>query len=357
MASEKPDTSIVLISHLRRKWARLCMLGPLPWLSWLLAIARGRDATACKINRDSIENDDEQFSGYIGSCVDVTEMRQAHTHLQARNDLFDKLTQHFPGVVYQFRLYSDGRSSFPYASDGIRQIYEVTPEEIYEDASIVFSRFHPDDYNLIVDSIQESARTMQQWQLDYRVQLPQKGIRWLSSQSRPEKLDDGSILWHGFITDITERRDVEDALSQSESMMSVILENVSAHIYLKDIEGRYLFANQQLLDLWETTEAEVIGFSDDKFFDAETVAQIRNNDRVVLVDGGSIRNEETNLVPKTGKTATYWSIKIPLYRLDGSIYALCGISTDITERKQLELNLLAAQDDLESTLNAIPDML
>ena len=107
--------------------------------------------------------------------------------------------------------------------------------------------------------------------------------------------------------DITERKVAEKTLAENESRMSTILENVSACIYLKDLEGRYLFANKQVLDLWGTTHEEVVGFGDEKFFDAKTTALIHETDRSVLLEGKTISREEINLVNFTGKTKTFWS--------------------------------------------------
>jgi diguanylate cyclase (GGDEF)-like protein/PAS domain S-box-containing protein len=130
-----------------------------------------------------------------------------------------------------------------------------------------------------------------------------------------------------------ERIQAAQALAENEQKMSAILDNVGACIYLKDMEGRYLFGNQQLRDTFGLSDQEIIGFTDEKFFDEETVAQIRANDARVLLKGEVVQGEETSRMAKTGTLRSYLSVKLPLRRNDGTIYALCGISTDISEHK------------------------
>lgn len=161
-----------------------------------------------------------------------------------------------------------------------------------------------------------------------------------------ETYEEFSLVLKGFkvMSDVVENR--ETSLRASEAKLLSILENVDACIYLKDTAGRYLFANRPVRALWQVEMQDLIGFGDEKFFDAATVANIKQNDKRVLVDGETLRTEEINTVPLTGKVVSYQSTKLPLYREDGSIYALCGISVDITERKQIEAQLRQYKDHL-----------
>jgi len=150
-----------------------------------------------------------------------------------------------------------------------------------------------------------------------------------------------ALLLSGEIRNLLRQR-TEATLRESERKLSVILESVDAFIYLKDLQGCYLFANRQVLDLFGATLEQVVGRSDEHFFDAETAANIRRNDARVLRDGEILKREETNHNLKDGRDSTFISVKLPLRNEAGNIYALCGISTDITERKQAEKSLQLA---------------
>jgi PAS domain S-box-containing protein len=138
-------------------------------------------------------------------------------------------------------------------------------------------------------------------------------------------------------------------------MLSEILESVDAFIYLKDTQGRYLYANRQVRELFGASTEAILGKSDEAFFDAATAAQIRNNDRQVLEHGKPLRSEETNVNLKNGLAATHLSVKLPLRDEAGEIYALCGISTDITERKRAEQTLRQSEHVYRTMFDSAPE--
>ena len=145
-----------------------------------------------------------------------------------------------------------------------------------------------------------------------------------------------------------------ERVTGSEHKLSSILENVDACIYLKDREGHYLFANRAVRELWQVEMDDIVGFGDEKFFDQATSARIEHQDRRVMDEGETLRSEDINTLAGSGKTSVFQSTKLPLRREDGRIYALCGISTDITGLKRIEAKLRQEQQFSKSVLDSLP---
>ncbi|MDA3791934.1 MAG: response regulator [Desulfobacula sp.] len=145
--------------------------------------------------------------------------RESEKKLRQSRDLLVNLARLVPGVIYQYRLNPDGSSAFPWSSPGMNDIYEVTPEEVKEDATPVFGHLHPEDLEMVSNAIQESARTLNTFYCEFRVILPRQGLRWRGSQAQPERTEDGGTLWHGIISDITERKQMEEQTKKLESRL------------------------------------------------------------------------------------------------------------------------------------------
>lgn len=142
-------------------------------------------------------------------------------------------------------------------------------------------------------------------------------------------------------------------LQSTEARMATILGSVEAYIYIKDLSLTYQYVNRKVADLFGVPAEQVVGKKDADFFDAATVERLRVNDLRVLERGERVEAEETNRSADGSAQHTYLSVKIPLLDRHGAIYALCGISTDITKHKEAEaaIHRLAYYDPLTQLPN------
>lgn len=144
--------------------------------------------------------------------------------------------------------------------------------------------------------------------------------------------------------DRSERRRFEEALRQSEERLRDIIDNTTAVVYVKDTKGRFTLINSRYEKLFNISRGEIVGKTDHDLFPSETADSFRANDLKVIESGGPMEIEE--IVPQHDGVHTYISIKFPLRADNGAIYAICGISTDITERKRTHDALLESEKNL-----------
>jgi PAS domain S-box-containing protein len=321
-----------------------------------------KDGTVITVTTNGIPYYDETgaFKGYRGSAVDITELLNARKDQADSHALLARLTTQIPGVVYQYQLFPDGSSCFPYSSEGMLEIYGLHPEQVKHDASEVFNRIHQEDVDRLGQEIMESAERLTPFYSEFRVVLPGKGISWRQCTANPERLDDGSTLWHGLITNVTERKRISDTLQKAYLEMSTLrkaLDSVPVAVYMKDTESRYTYANRLTLDLLMNPDDDIIGRGDHNFFDAETARSLRRIDQRVLSGKNNSQEVETTLI--TGEQRVYLEIKSPIYdRIDSEkVIGLLGISTDITESKSAERKIMDSEEYLRSLLTAIPNAL
>jgi CheY-like chemotaxis protein len=183
----------------------------------------------------------ERLGFVVERALDEAKERIAHKkaqeELEKRQNKHFKLSEQVPGVIYQYRLYPDGRSCFPYSSSGMNFIYECTPEEVREDATPVFGRIHPDDRDKVSELILESAANLSHFYSEFRVILPRQGLRWRYSDAVPEMMEDKSVLWHGIIYDITRLKEAESDLNNKmDELIRFHNLTVDREIYMIDLK-------------------------------------------------------------------------------------------------------------------------
>jgi len=300
-------------------------------------------------------NPANQFDGSIWILSDETIQKELEEKLQKSHDLLTTLSHQIPGMIYQYQEFPNGRTCFPYSSDAITELYGLRPEEVREDASSMFALVHPDDVDKLKESYRECASTLQPRVLQYRVILPGQGVRWRYSNSRPEKMDDGSILWHGFVNDITDQKNLEQELHQSNERFKQLAEVFPETIFETAVDGTITYLNNNGLAQFRYTDTDVINklniFSLVAPEDRECFTK-EFKERIKCIDKEYI---EFTAVRADGTSFDAIGVSVPIYD-NCELTGLRGFCLDISYRKQTEVLLQEREQFLQNMINVIPVM-
>ncbi|MFA6103181.1 MAG: PAS domain S-box protein [Victivallaceae bacterium] len=168
---------------------------------------------------------------------------------------------------------------------------------------------------------------------------------------------DGTKVCRTVLSDISERKQAEVELRNSETHLRTLMQTIPDLIWLKNTEGVYLTCNTMFERFFGAREADIVGKTDYDFVDRELADSFREHDRKAMAAGEPASNEEWITFADDGRRAYLETIKTPMHDSRGTLIGVLGIGRDITERKQAEEALLALSTRHEATLAAVPEII
>ena len=164
---------------------------------------------------------DGRTTGWRGTARDVTgPIREAELQ-RSHNELLAQVSANMPGLIYRFRRDPDGQGRFEFVNQQVGRVLSLTPADILGEPRAIYKLVHADDVAALEHRIEEADRLQQPADLEYRVVHKDGRERWVSSHSSRRRMPDGCLVTHGFIVDITERKQIELALRESEQRWEI----------------------------------------------------------------------------------------------------------------------------------------
>jgi diguanylate cyclase (GGDEF)-like protein/PAS domain S-box-containing protein len=278
------------------------------------------------------------FTAYIR---DITERKHVEAAQQEALHRLQLIASQVPGVVYQFRRRPDGSYCIPFASNAAREIFRVDPAEICEDASKVFANIHPDDYAGVIASTEESAQNLSPWHHEFRTRFSDGTVRWLQGDSQPQREADGSIIWHGFVTDITERKQAEEELRESRAFHLSVTEamgEIGIGLFIVDAGYRVRYMNNVMKEWFGDQTGEVCHSSLCDLTDRCEHCQLEQ-----VING----NGAARYTPTASDGRTFDIIATPIQNRDGTVSKL-EVVRDVTQHRLAEQELRIAAKAFDS---------
>jgi len=287
----------------------------------------------------------------VGSVIvfqDVTERIAAQQALRASEERLELVIRgssdgFWDGQPIKGQHWASPKTRLWY-SPRFKEMLGYTDHEFPDVLNSWATKLHPDDRERVFSALAAHVDHRAPYDIEYRLLTKHDGYHWFRARGQAVWDDGGTMVrMAGSLQSIMDRRRQEEAIRRSDQLLRHLADNTTAVIYVKDTDGRYLLSNRRFEHLFNLTTDQVISHTDHEIFPLEFADKFRANDLDVLRRNALVEYEET--APHPDGPRTYISIKLPLQDETGRPYALCGISTDITDRKRME-ETLKAQDAL-----------
>lgn len=277
----------------------------------------------------------------VTSMSDITERKRTEEALKESRQQYEHLVASIPIGVYLIRSQPDTTIAFEYVSPRMAELFGVDRERLLADIQLAFSWIHPDDLEYFIQLNRDGLTYTVPFDWTGRA-LVQGAVRWLHIQSMPEPQDNGDVLWHGVVTDITKQRLAEAALRESNELLTLFVHHSPIYTFIKEVTAsgsRVLQASENYEQMIGIKGSDMVGRTMDELFPADLAEKILIDDLAVVSAGKALEVEEA----LGGRS--YTTLKFPI--VQGGRTLLAGFTIDITERKKAEEEKFRLQGQLQ----------
>ncbi len=284
-----------------------------------------------------------QIEGMVLVFRDVSERQTVAAELEKRIQLQEQLAHivaHTPAAIYSFRRAPNGAVSFPYASPAFENTFGTSVNDLLMDGTQIFSRVHPDDLPYLMETVEESARSMSTWECEFRVTRQEQNTRWVEGRAVPQRQNDGGTLWFGCVSDITERKQAALHLNESQRSLQLALDAGHLGVWSHDLTTDKVVSDARA--------REVLGLGSFEELDFAQLLNVLTPDTrdefirsVEHLKQGHASNLAVDLhVNLPGGGDRWISVRAKASRgAKGELLRLDGLTTDISEQRNAEARI------------------
>ncbi|QSJ18634.1 PAS domain S-box protein [Nostoc sp. UHCC 0702] len=274
---------------------------------------------------------------WYGVCLDISDRKRIEEALRQSEARFQKIAAASPAQIYILVYYPDtGEQRFEYISPGVGEIKELEPEQVLKDASLALNQIHIEDRALYNHLNTRSLETLEPFAHEWRIVTPSGKMKWVRANSRPERRENGEIACYGVLLDITNLKQAEAALRESEERFRHAFHDAPIGMALLGLDDRFLQINPMLTEMFGYSESETLILNASELIHAEDITKFHHCIQQVLTNENRNAQVELRYLCNSGSIA--WGLtSLSLVRdfHNKPLYYVAQIQ-DITEQQAIE---------------------
>jgi PAS domain S-box-containing protein len=292
--------------------------------------------------------------GVTFTVLDITDRTKADNELKESNRLVNTLISNLQGMVYRCR--NDEEFTMEFLSDGAKDLTGYSPKDLLFNGKISFSELiHEKDREIVWNEVQKALRNKNHYELTYRIITKSGEIRWVWEKGEGVFGNDGELEFlEGFITDITQRKNIEEALSESRQLFETLAQTSPVGIFRTQPNGYTTYVNPRWLELSGLTQEQSLGFG--------WLVAVHPDDRVLVegrwkadVQASQKSFAEYRFLKSDGSICWVMGNAVP-ERLGNEITGYIGTITDITDHHNAEESLKRSEEKYRSIFENVQDV-
>jgi PAS domain S-box-containing protein len=291
---------------------------------------------------------------FVGAVMDVTERKHAEKELRQSEEFLLEAQR----LSHTGSWRADFVSGAVSVSPEVYRIHDIRPDEDPSNTEFFFSKFHPEDRKRVVELFEKSQVEKAEFEVDYRIVLPDGTSKYLRTTGRPVLDESGELIeFVGTAMDVTAAKQAEDKIRQSETELRELIDAIPQQVFVFSPDWSPLFANRQ--------ERDYTGLSSEEVRSKDAVARVFHPEDLKRLEANRERGRleaapfelEARIKGKDGQYRWFLIRDNPLLDDQGRIVRWYGTRTDITGRKQAEEMVRQSENELRHILELAPQLI
>ncbi len=307
---------------------------------------------------------DNVVEAIVVNYRDITERKLAERILRENEERLRGITQNLPGIIFQFYAKDNGEYGLSYISEPLAEFSEIVANVDTANLDVLFplflSRVHEEDKDRFLTSIKTAVETETSWNFEGRIAIQSDKIIWILGLSTPTRHED-QLVFDGILLNITERKQTEELLKESEAQYRLLADHMKDQVWLMDLNLKFTYISPSLEKLLGYTLEQLIQLPLDKLFTATSLQTVMNVYSMEVPKGLADppipffkRSVELECRCKDGRTLWIECTFSFIQEENEKPVFILGEGRDITERKQIEYELRASEENFRHSLDDSP---